>query len=1213
MSVPGPNSGPDKRLNGSDRRQKRKPGARAGTTNNNQPANNTTFGQNKPQTNSGSANGDTNRRPDRRRNREDKRNTNGGQHRPVKSTDGFSPSEIAGTGPIVADPASLGYKKQTRTPRPKPKYLLPQQKVLSAPPFVQDKWDEDNQQKMLEMELKGNGQDYQGLYEELQAMREVERKHMEVAGLVDAENTRKDLNDAISFRGTCQDMCPVFERVRRALENNVQSLERDPVTNKISRSRAVKAFSRPAAGQPPPLPSEVRPPQVLKRTLDYLVDEILPQLPAAHSFIWDRTRSIRQDFTYQNYFGPEAIDCNEKIVRIHLVSLHIMAGSGMEYSQQQELEQFNKALQTLMEIYQDVRNQGGTAPNEAEFRAYYLLSHIRDPELDRELQRLPQEIMKDSQIQLALMFRNIISQSNIVERGYKNSVGALNLYREFFRLVYNPQVPYLISCLLETHFNTIRFYALKAISRAFHSKGKPCSVHLLLEVLGFHSLEALEEFVQHFDIDVKEVDGERVLDLFNREKLELTYKLNSFHDKAKQSQAYSPQLNSKLSGKLKDVINLGKPNDSLNLKVSAHQIIVKSKIPPPSAKPIPPLADSEPKAGSLADFLSKGGNDVDLNKSAFSFGGNSNTAAPSEVKKPFQFGASTITEKKVVESPLLPNFNEAAETKLEVIPPKVAETVFKPLLDLKLNFGFGLGPSQIDPTPTFPKQLEKKPESSSGSTTHRVSPTKLIEQKLFAAASRQVADELIHRCIESDLLSSLPAFVNRERHNRAREQIVSSLSKELFDAFLSEVIYQRILASKADEYYHKILRKKMLRKIVSKVHQISRDFQRKRSRLHELNQSNFHKPIKKRTSANSSLQSISSSFVKRRTMESDRTVENIGERREAIKALWQPINWSEFARQCSSKLQLHTGPVSLKFLIVVKDWTSPYSKWLNTKLELSLNREKLVYEKEVKAKKFSLDVTSLPGNDYLTKSFFLNASFILFECGLVTSNQLDLYGLDVTKKLEADSRTLTKIIQLADKHAYYKTQLLILFWDAGENGITIDKVETILQLSKWKQLTNISNIVLCDMTATDVDVNAALIRGFDTMAQNFDGSLTSRGIRKTAQANNNRSVNLSAINDTFKEQEQSLIQTAHEARKYDYLSNHLKRTNTGPVSASVNSSIAQDQTTFMNMSRLTGFGQGVMEESTPVGTPGKTFTKPNGRSLQQLRDLTASVRNKYKH
>ena len=124
-----------------------------------------------------------------------------------------------------------------------------------------------------------------------------------------------------------------------------------------------------------------------------------------------------------------------------------------------------------------------------------------------------------------------------------------------------------------------------------------------------------------------------MLDLFNREKLELTYKLNSIHDKAKQPQAYSPQLNSKLSGELKDVINLGKPNVSLNLKNSAQQIIVKSTIPPPSAQPIPSLAEPEPKAGSLADFLSKGGTNVDLNKSAFSFGSNTNTDTKSEVKK----------------------------------------------------------------------------------------------------------------------------------------------------------------------------------------------------------------------------------------------------------------------------------------------------------------------------------------------------------------------------------------------------------------------------------------------------------------------------------------------------------------------------------------------------------------------------------------------------
>ena len=187
------------------------------------------------------------------------------------------------------------------------------------------------------MEAENGGRDYQGLYEDMQKLREIERTKMEELGLVDAENVAKDLTEAISFSGSCLDMCPVFERVRRQLENNVKALEKDPISNKISRERAVKAFSRPAAGQPPPLPSDVRPPHVLSQTLNYLVDNILQQLPEAHSFIWDRTRSIRQDFTYQNNFGPEAVDCNERIVRIHLLSLHIMAGSDVEYSQQQEL------------------------------------------------------------------------------------------------------------------------------------------------------------------------------------------------------------------------------------------------------------------------------------------------------------------------------------------------------------------------------------------------------------------------------------------------------------------------------------------------------------------------------------------------------------------------------------------------------------------------------------------------------------------------------------------------------------------------------------------------------------------------------------------------------------------------------------------------------------------------------------------------------------
>lgn len=519
-------------------------------------------------------------------------------HKPhvyVKPTPNNEKSDNGELGSLFDDPSSYGFLAQSksRAKRPVPRFMLSQPRMLITPEFKPNEWDKQNQEKMLEMEASNAGRDYQGIYEDFQKMRDAERKKMEELGLVDAENTTKDLNEAIVFQGTCLDMCPVFERVRRALENNVKSLEKDPVTNKISRERAVKAFSRPAAGQPPLMPSDVRPPHVLQKTLDYITENVLEQLPEAHSFIWDRTRSIRQDFIYQNFYGPEAIDCNERIVRIHLLSLHIMAGSDVEYSQQQELEQLNKALQTLTEIYQDVRNHGGLCPNEAEFRAYQLISHFRDPELEREVQTLPDEILKSKQVQLALRLRTLMSQNNVIERGYSNSVGALNFFVEFFRLVHHPETPFLLACLLETHFNEYRFYALKSMTRAYHTKGRAFLATSLQEMLGFDSIAELVSFVEYYEVDTFYEEDNLLVDLFNKEKLETKYKLNCYNDKPKLAQAYSEQLNVKSKGlRYKDFVNSGLSNADLQLKRTTQPIIALVPKKPIKASQASKAADS---------------------------------------------------------------------------------------------------------------------------------------------------------------------------------------------------------------------------------------------------------------------------------------------------------------------------------------------------------------------------------------------------------------------------------------------------------------------------------------------------------------------------------------------------------------------------------------------------------------------------------------------
>jgi hypothetical protein len=403
---------------------------------------------------------------------------------------------------IDVHPTPPGFKSRPkRPPRGVPAYLVDTGSSIKQITWNPDQWDLANQQAMLRVETQLGNSDMQALCGRLEAMRDKERQEMEKRGLVDRPDASKKLQEAILFVGSCTNMCPTFERIRRTYENNVKQLEKDPLTGNVSREYAVKRFSRPAAGQLPPLPSDVRPPHILQKTLEYLIVNVLPQLPTSHSFLWDRTRSIRQDFTYQNYSGPEAIQCNEMISRIHLVCLHVMAGSDAEYSQQQELEQLNKALQTLNEFYTDNRKRGlPDSPREPEFRAYQLLSHLRDPDIEYQVQQLPKAMFDDRRIQIALRLRKLIQQN---ERN--TSENEPNLFVRFFEeLRSDASIPPLFLCLLESKFNEIRLNAVKAMSRSYHNRGKPYLIDRLTRILGFDDDNDTLEFFKYYDYAIRE-------------------------------------------------------------------------------------------------------------------------------------------------------------------------------------------------------------------------------------------------------------------------------------------------------------------------------------------------------------------------------------------------------------------------------------------------------------------------------------------------------------------------------------------------------------------------------------------------------------------------------------------------------------------------------------------------------------------------------------
>ncbi|KAI0246513.1 hypothetical protein BJV78DRAFT_1286317 [Lactifluus subvellereus] len=211
-------------------------------------------------------------------------------------------------------------------------------------------------------------------YQELVRAREAERKKAIAEGKMDDPLVPKRLDEAITMVGTCVDMCPRFERYRRERENNLFNWEVIPGTKRVDHKRAVKMYERAAGDKT--LPSDLRPPPVLKRTLDYLFRELVAEegFSPTFDFIRDRSRAVRNDFTMQHETGPLAIECHERCARFHILALHFERDR-TGFSVALEEQQLMNTLQSLKEFYEDQRNRY-ESPNELEMRIYHRLIHI---------------------------------------------------------------------------------------------------------------------------------------------------------------------------------------------------------------------------------------------------------------------------------------------------------------------------------------------------------------------------------------------------------------------------------------------------------------------------------------------------------------------------------------------------------------------------------------------------------------------------------------------------------------------------------------------------------------------------------------------------------------------------------------------------------------------------------------------------------------------
>ncbi|XP_054645678.1 SAC3 domain-containing protein 1 isoform X2 [Dunckerocampus dactyliophorus] len=158
-------------------------------------------------------------------------------------------------------------------------------------------------------------------------------------------------------RGVCQTMCPAVELQKRESQNRLHRFEMLAGTEKDRRPqvdpmRAVKEYSRPAAGKDAAYAADLRPPVVLLKTVCYLIDEIaashLCPWTEVYGFVFDRLRSVKQDMIIQRVHGPDCVAILERTVRFLIYASYRLCGS-------------SRTVQHVMELPTQVRRSPAVA------------------------------------------------------------------------------------------------------------------------------------------------------------------------------------------------------------------------------------------------------------------------------------------------------------------------------------------------------------------------------------------------------------------------------------------------------------------------------------------------------------------------------------------------------------------------------------------------------------------------------------------------------------------------------------------------------------------------------------------------------------------------------------------------------------------------------------------------------------------------------------
>uniref|UniRef100_A0A8C6VIL5 SAC3/GANP/THP3 conserved domain-containing protein n=1 Tax=Naja naja TaxID=35670 RepID=A0A8C6VIL5_NAJNA len=224
------------------------------------------------------------------------------------------------------------------------------------------------------------------------------------------------------------EMCPAGEFARRRRQKRLHRLELGP-DRQADPARAVKEFSRPAAGQAPPPPCDLRPPAVLLATVHHLLGRSVAEAsevsPAERcAFVADRLRAVRLDLALQR---PPASLCAAVLERVLLYLLHAGVRLCNEAPARFDAHLHDGQLRETFAALRRAYRRPAAHPAQPRFQALFLLYHLGElPDALWQILQLSDDIRTSPDLKAALAIHWAFLERN---------------FARFFRLA--RQLPYL--------------------------------------------------------------------------------------------------------------------------------------------------------------------------------------------------------------------------------------------------------------------------------------------------------------------------------------------------------------------------------------------------------------------------------------------------------------------------------------------------------------------------------------------------------------------------------------------------------------------------------------------------------------------------------------------------------------------------------------------------------------------------------------------------